>query len=200
MMMELDMEPILIGVLAVILGLINVFAGFRIFRVLLALSFLFVGYAVGQWLAQQFAFVNPAFDTLVPFAVAALMAGAAWSLFSVAVYLAGALFGISLLTQIGIAFGAESLLLFILGAIGAMLGGALAAALKKPAVIFGTAFIGASLVMYGADAIFGLGITSGGEAIVPGGAVFGIWLLLAVTGAFVQYQQSEAWRAREDFE
>lgn len=200
MMMELEMEPILIGVLAVILGLINVFAGFRIFRVLLALSFLFVGYVVGQWLAQQFDFVNPAFDTLVPFAVAALMAGAAWSLFSVAVYLAGALFGISLLTQIGVAFGVESLLLFILGAIGAMLGGALAAALKKPAVILGTAFIGASLVMYGADAIFGLGIASSGEAIVPGGAVFGIWLLLAVTGAFVQYQQSEAWRTREDFE
>lgn len=191
------MDSVIIGVLATIAGLVSVFSGFRLFRALLAVAFFFIGYAVSPYVIEFLQITNPSTVLIVRLGVGLLLGSAGWNLFSVAVYVFGALFGISVGGQLAAAFGGDDLLIFILGAIGAIIGGSIAAALRKPAVILGTAFIGAGIAVYGVWSVLGFNLPSA-DGFVPRGSQQAVWLILGLMGAAVQWAQSREWRAEED--
>ncbi len=185
-----------VGGLTIIVGLVSIFSGFRVFKVILALSFAFIGYVAAGYAIEILEVTQPDMMLLARIAGAMLFGGAAWGLFSLAIYLLGALFGLSVGSQVGGVLGLEEFGLLIASAAGALVGGSVASALKKPAVIFGTAFIGASLVIYGAATL--LGFTPNTGELVPRGFTFVFWLGLGLLGSGAQWFQSRQWRREKD--
>ena len=88
------MDTSVVGVVAIVLGLANLLIGYRLFRILIGLSFALAGAVGGAWLATA-VFPENSTMLIVFMAVGALLIGGlAWFLWSLAIYVAGALLGL----------------------------------------------------------------------------------------------------------
>lgn len=199
------MEAFLIGLLAIIVGLLLTFAGYQFFRFLIQIWGFFIGFT---WGAQGVAvglgggFLATGMGWFVGLVVGLVIAALAYTFYELAVGLLAASVGywltMSLLTPAGVQ-QASFLAMFLALAVGIVLGVAVLY-LRAPKGIlvalsaFGgaTAVIGGLLVMFGGVpvALLGSGIVN---AIIGESALwFIVWIALAVVGLFAQLSLSGA--------
>lgn len=146
----MDMD-LWMGVTAVLTGLVTCFYGYPLFRFLLILAGLIVGYAFGQIF---FAASHPWLSVLIGIAGAALLAAFAYPLWSVGITLSGAALGFLFVSSIGAALNLGQGVTLFFGAIGAGVTGILFYQARDLFVMLTTAFNGALEVAYGLGWLF----------------------------------------------
>jgi hypothetical protein len=189
---------IVVGVVAVAVGILACFAGYRVFRIVLPILGFIVGLGVGAELAARF-LGAPYLDSVTSWVVAILVglvfASIAffWWYASVALTIAGLGYAIGYGGAIGA--GADASLATIVGIVVAVVFALAAIVLRIPAaiVIVMSAFWGASAIVGGALVLLGrIGVAdlrNGSVDVVIGESVLllGVWLALAVIGVAVQW-------------
>jgi hypothetical protein len=193
------------GVLALFLGFMLAFGGYRFLAVLLPIFGFLFGFGFGAQMVQAL-FGGGFLSTVTSWAVGLLFA-AAFAAFSYLFYLvavaliayaAGYALGVGLLQALGIDFG---FLAWIVGVVAGLGGAALALALniQKYVVIAATALLGAGLVVGTLLFLFG-GLPAAQTVANPvQTALRGspLWLLaflaVAALGAVAQYQTTRGW-------
>jgi len=187
------MDSLLIGIVALVLGVANLAIGYRLFRVLIGLSFALAGVFAGAWLATA---ISPEDTTLLIVLMAAgalILGGLAWFLWSLAIYVAGALFGLSFGSSLADLLGTEGFMYVAIIVLCIIIGGGIALGLRKPVVILATAFSGASMLIYSAEILAPALFSSLIGDARP--LLFGIWLGLGLIGSVWQFSQSAEWRS-----
>lgn len=193
-MLDLTTSGLLVALLSIVLGLLNCFFGYRIFRALLALYGLILGVLVGAALAGN---VTDG-ETLwvIVGAIAGGLVGAVLFvlLYFVGVFLVGAAGGVSLATLIGGILGIDMPTLVII--ILAVVVGIIALILQRAVLILATAFSGAWLVVSGAAALITgtePAFTNVFQRAAEGTTntysliVIAAWLVLGIAGTIVQF-------------
>jgi hypothetical protein len=189
-----DMTRPAVSLILIVLGLITCFAGYRLFKALLAVYGFVLGAALGAVLASSFA----GGQLLLTLAGAGLggLVGAALLvvLYFVGVFGVGAVAGALLANLLAGAIGIDMPVLVLL--VAAPVGGLLAMLLQRVAVILATALAGAWAVVGGGAALVGgpsvpltaicgrPGIWHSADLPYFGGLI--LWLALAAAGAVVQ--------------
>ncbi|MGQ9688599.1 MAG: hypothetical protein ACUVXF_07420 [Desulfobaccales bacterium] len=167
-----------IGILAVLVGLVSCFYGYPLFRLLLILAGLFVGYFFGHSLGSP----GQAWQSLVLGLVGAgLMALLAYPLWSVGVSISGALVGFAIFGEIGILLEASRGLTILLAVLGGVVIGVLFYQMRDFFVMVVTAFKGA------AEVFVGLGWLLPFQIFRRGGLMAGAIIILGAIGLAVQY-------------
>jgi hypothetical protein len=187
-----------IGVVAVLIGVLACFAGYRVFRVVLPILGFIVGLGVGAQLAETF-LGAPYLDSLTSWLIA-ILAGLVfatiafvWWYLSVALTIAGLGYAIGFGGATGA--GADTATATIAGIVVAVVFALAAIVLRIPAaiVIVMSAFWGASAIVGGAlvllDRIAVADLRNGSVDVVIGQSpvLLGVWLALAVVGIVVQW-------------
>lgn len=155
------MSYVLVGLIAVVSGLILCFGGRTIFRLILSVWGAFVGFTLGGSLLSTFTGDAP-FTTLLGWvasvALALVFAGLAYSFYILAVIIAIGSIGYSLGTGMGIALGATSTVLLVLGILAALLlvGAALATNLPDILLTVLSALTGAAAIVAGLMLVVGV--------------------------------------------
>ena len=173
------LENIVIGVIAIILGLIVAFAGYPLFRIILP----FVGFVYGFQIGYA-VFNGWLISLIVGLALALLLAILAYSVWSVAIGFAGAMLGAAIGSGIGASLGLWGWLTTVIAIGVAVLFFLLALAMKDPFVIISTAMSGAGMVAFGAATLLPLLFGAPGE---PRFLYWVVWLTVAVLGFGAQY-------------
>jgi len=183
------------GLLAILLGLISCFAGYRLFRVFLGLYGFLVGGLLGSGLAAA-QFADNEFMGAVGLVLGGILGAALLTAsYMIGVFAAGALVGLMLANVFGLdaAFGPFSVF------VTALCLGVLALFLQKYFIALATAFSGAWAVVGGLVALLGRGPAAlldpftpptGLIRDLPAAAVLTAWLLLGLFGAAVQLRRS----------
>ncbi len=143
------MSYTLAGIIALVIGLIVCFLGYRLFRFLLPLAALVFGFALGANLVQPDQWV---LAILIGFGVGIIFALLAWFLWSAAVVIGGAMLGLGFGWIVGTAFFAPGPIPAIIAMAFGVLFAVLFAVIRKPAIMLSTAAGGA------AEAVYGLGL------------------------------------------
>jgi hypothetical protein len=188
--MPVNLTIIALG--AIVVGVVQCFFGYRIFRIILGVTGFFLGGLAGGYLA--FGLTQSQFGAIVGGLIggligAALMAG----LYIVGVFLIGALFGAMVALAV-LSLGGGSPATWIV-VIAALAGGVLAALLQKVIIILATAFGGAWWMLTGVATLAGVVSFEsvrewlGALASAPFGWLIG-WLVLGVVGLFFQYRRA----------
>lgn len=185
------------GLILIMVGLANMFFGYVIFRVLLALNFAVIGAAFGAALGASIA-VSDAIVVLCAILGGLILGALAYFLWSFGVFLMGLLFGGVLGAELSRLLGASDTTQLAIIIIGAAVVGLIALLLRKPIVIIGTAFTGASAVLAGVNLLAPdlaiLDRTAGGT---NGVIAFVIWVVLGLLGTLWQFSRSARWRASD---
>ena len=188
---------LLVALISIAFGLLNCFAGYRVFRLLLGLYGLIVGVIAGATLASNV--TGGEILWVIVGAVVGGIVGAALFvlLYIVGVFLVGAAGGVSLATFIGGVLGIDMPALVVV--IVAIAVGIIALIVQRSVLILATAFVGAWLAVSGGAALITgtePAFTTLFERAVGGGAgtytwvVLIVWLLLGIAGAAVQFATS----------
>jgi hypothetical protein len=146
----MDMD-LWMGVVAVLTGLATCFYGYPLFRFLLILAGLIVGYAFGQIFFEA---SHPWLSVVIGIAAAALLAAFAYPLWSVGVTLSGAALGFLFVGSVCAALNLSQGVTLVLGAIGAVITATLFYQARDLFVMLTTAFNGALEVAYGLGWLF----------------------------------------------
>jgi hypothetical protein len=188
----------------VVIGAVACFAGYRVFRVLLALQGFIAGVILGLALANSIALPPDQLTTIrLILALGGGLIGAAvaWLLFVLAVFLSGAAFGVLIGNAIATNTGDPSRLVLIL--VLALVGGVVALSFQKLFIVLSTAFGGALLAVSGAyrfltgqgantDLLMNPGLLLRPNAAQTLGTVYTLLLVvgvvLSVIGILVQYR------------
>ncbi|MBM4289294.1 MAG: DUF4203 domain-containing protein [Deltaproteobacteria bacterium] len=136
----------LMGVIAVLAGLVTCFYGYPLFRLALILAGLIGGYALGQSLVQT---GHPWLSLAVGVVAALALAVLAYPLWSIGVTVSGAVLGFIILGAMGVAVGASQLVVILLGIIGGLCLGLFFYSARDLFVMITTAFNGAFEVVFG---------------------------------------------------
>ncbi|MEJ5329009.1 MAG: DUF4203 domain-containing protein [Desulfobaccales bacterium] len=134
------------GVAAILVGLVSCFYGYPVFRVLLVLAGLIVGYGLGHLLVQS---GHPWVSLGIGVGAAVLLALLAYPLWSLGVALSGASLGFLIFSALAAAADASSGLTLGAGILGAGLVGLLFYQLRDLLVMVTTALNGALEVVLG---------------------------------------------------
>ncbi|MCB9453453.1 MAG: DUF4203 domain-containing protein [Anaerolineaceae bacterium] len=175
------------ALLALIIGLVSCFFGFRLFRVILVLA----GFLGGFWLGV--ALIGNGQQTVA--IIVGLVGGIIgaiifYFLYFIGIALSGAVLGAfvvaSVLSALNISVNGLGIIVIIVGAV---LGAIVALAINKLMIIISTALSGAGGVIYGIGYFVpGVFLTVGYDNVAPtllGGLA---WLVLAVVGVLYQYR------------
>lgn len=194
------MSYVLVGLIAVVSGLILCFGGRTIFRIILSVWGAFVGFTLGGTLLSTFT-DDPPFTTVLGWVVsvvaAILFAGLAYSFYVLAVIIAIGSIGYSLGAALGITLGASGTVLLVLGVLAALLlvGAALATNLPDVLLTVLTALTGAAAVVGGVMLVVGvaepsdLTETSLREFVVQQPLWWSaMYVVLAIVGMVVQHR------------
>ncbi len=155
------MSNVLVGLIAIVSGLILCFGGRTVFRIILSVWGAFVGFTLGGSLLSSFT-GEPPFTTVLGWVVsilaALLFAGLAYSFYVLAVIIAIGSIGYSLGAALGIALGASGTVLVVLGVFAALLlaGAALATNLPDVLLTVLTALVGAAAIVAGLMLVAGV--------------------------------------------
>lgn len=155
------MSYVLVGLIAIVSGVILCFGGRTIFRIILAVWGAFVGFTLGGALMSALTGEPPFSDVLgwVGSVLAALLfAGLAYSFYVLAVIIAIGSIGYSLGSGLGIALGATGTVLLVLGVLAALVlaGAALATNLPDILLTVLTALTGAAAIVGGLMLVVGV--------------------------------------------
>lgn len=183
------MEPIS-ALVAILVGVLSCFYGYRLFKVVLALW----GFAIGAALAAAAAMTMTENDVAVLVAgiVGGLIGASIFAVaFKVALFAFGASFGVLVSGAFSVAAQAEPNIVALL--VPALIGGILALVLQKPVVVIATAYGGAASAAMGALYLLaGYGPkTVVQDTQLLGKIVYGAlaaWGVLGLVGAVVQYR------------
>lgn len=166
----------MVALLALVVGLIVAFAGFRLARAFAALAGVLVGFAFGLAVGTALT-LNPLVGVVV--GMGAAVVGAL--LFVLAFRLVGAVLGALVLGSLAFVFGLPPVVAFLAGAVGAVVG----FVANRAVVIVATAVTGAWLAAESGLAILGVmgvGFSKDELAMLVGA------LLVALAGAAVQWR------------
>jgi hypothetical protein len=167
--------------LAIIVGLLTCFYGYPLFRLLLVLAGLILGYALGQALVQA---GHPWLSLGIGVLAALGLGVLAYPLWSLGVTLSGAILGFLILSALGIAFNASQGVIILLGAAGAVILGALFYQFKDIFVMLTSALNGAVEVVLGIGWLIpALALGRG----APGWLAVAATVVLGAVGFAVQY-------------
>ncbi|NEE04382.1 TM7S3/TM198-like domain-containing protein [Phytoactinopolyspora halotolerans] len=198
------MTEIILGLLAVAVGVFLCLRGQWAMRILLAIWGAFVGFATGAGLVDSLTdqgYLASALGWIVAILVGALFASLAYLFFAVSIILGMASMGFVLGGALASALGVdEPWSLLLIGALGgvALAGFAIAANLPQLLLIVISAFAGASVTIAGlmlifdvidADNIIDAEATAGEHSLWYAGGI-----VLAAVGIFVQLRQAGAIR------
>lgn len=155
------MSSVVVGLIAVVSGLILCFGGRTIFRIILSVWGAFVGFTLGGSLVSSFTGEQPFATVLgwgVSVLVALLFAGLAYSFYVLAVIIAIGSIGYSLGAGLGIALGATGTVVLVIGILAALLlaGAALATSLPDVLLTVLTALTGAAAIVEGIMLVVGV--------------------------------------------
>jgi hypothetical protein len=192
------MTASVVGVVAIAVGVLACFAGYRVFRIVLPILGFIVGLGIGAELAARL-FGEPYLDSVTSWVIAILVglvvASIAffWWYASVALTIAGLGYAIGYGGAIGA--GTDASTATIAGIVVAVVFALAAIVLRIPTaiVIVMSAFWGASAIVGGALVLLGrievVDLRNGSVDVVIGQSVllFGAWLVLAIIGAAVQW-------------
>ena len=173
------LETLLIGILAILLGLVVAFAGYPLFRLVLPIAGFIYGFQIANavlsgWLASL----------IVGLALAALLAVFAYTLWSVAVGFAGAMIGLAVGGGIGTSLHLWGWLTLIIAlALGALFL-VLAMRLKDPFVMIATAIAGGGMAAFGASTLLPIIFGPPGQ---PYFLYWVVWIGVAVIGFIAQW-------------
>jgi hypothetical protein len=193
-------KVLFVGLLALLLGAAFCFAGYRFFRVLIAIWGFFAGFLIGaSGVAVLFGggFLATVLGWIIGVVVGLIIAAVAYFFYVVAVVILGASVGywisIGLMSALG--FSSQGFLTELVGIIAAIVLAILIIALNLPKVLIMvfTALGGASTILAGILLLIGqislLSLQNGAvEAVIRNSWFWGlIWLVLAVIGFAVQW-------------
>lgn len=140
------MPPVLVAIIAILIGLIGCFYGYPLFRAYLILLGLVIGYVLGL----NFVPADQWFLALVVGIIAAVvLAALAYPLWSIGILLIGAILGFALFAALGTTLGFDQTGVVLLGVVGAILLGFLFFGARDVMAMVITAFNGAALVIFG---------------------------------------------------
>jgi hypothetical protein len=169
------------GIAAVIVGLVTCFYGYPLFRILLILAGLIVGYGLGQTVVQT---GHPWLSLTIGAIAALALAAFAYPFWSIGVTISGAVLGFLILSAIGAALNVSQAVIFILGALGAIIIGALFYQARDLFVMLTTALNGAVEVAFGLGWLFpALAFRRGASNILA----LVVIVVLGAMGLAVQY-------------
>lgn len=180
----------LTALIALVVGLINCFAGFRFFRLVLALWGFLAGVALVNGLLGG---VADGTGLLLVGLGGLVGAGVSFALYAVGVVIFGATFGFLLGATLANSAGLEGGMAFIIGGLGAILLGLLALRAARFIVILTSAFggawavVGGALVLTGTDPATPFLINPGVPTNERELLAVGAWLVLGLVGMMVQY-------------
>jgi hypothetical protein len=191
---DLSRESLLVASgLSVGIGLLYCFYGYRLLRIVLAVTGFLAGAAAGVAFARSF---DP--DSLGVDLAGGLVGGGAGAvllvlLYPVGVFLMGALLGVTIAMAVGAGLATEPPPAMLIGF--AVIGGVVALALQKLIVVLVTATLGAGSVVTGAAALLGLvdpkaifGARNPLEHLAANAPLLLVfWGVLALVGLFAQY-------------
>ncbi len=180
------MSYTLAGIIAIVVGLLSCFLGYRLFRILLPLAGLVFGFAVGELLVRPEGPLLLA--VIIGLALGIIFALLSWFFWSAAVIIGGALLGLGFGWTVGTAFFVPGPIPAIIGAAFAVLFAILFAVLRKPAIMLSTAAGGAAAAVYG----LGLLVPYFDLSRRPHVVATIVIIALAVAGFFVQYATNRA--------
>jgi Domain of unknown function (DUF4203) len=185
---------LIVSLVAIVLGLLNCFFGYRLFKILLGIYGFVLGAIFGAVIAGGLASGNTIVMIVAALAGGLLGAGLMVAFYFLGVFVVGAVAGALLAGSIGTALGVDLPTFVVI--IVAIIVGLVALALQKIVIVLATAFSGAWLVI------------DGGMALISGRAVFLtravnapniervtqlslpvliLWLALGIAGALVQF-------------
>lgn len=198
---------VIVGALvAIVIGAIACFFGYRVYRILFAVLGFAFGALLGLALAGSLA-LAPDQQTIVRIILGVLggIVGAslAWFLNMVFIFLLGAGIGALVGSGIALAANADNTVQLIIIVVLAIVVGIIAVALQKPFIIVATAFGGAQLIVSGVAQLLSGGVTSVVfnplsvlergvlQSMAPVSILMVVsWLVLGIVGIFVQYKIS----------
>lgn len=135
-----------VGGLAILIGLVSCFFGYPLFRMILIFAGLIGGYLIGQSFVQTgYGWVA----LLVGISGGVIMAVLAYPLWSIGVFMIGAILGILILSSIAIILNTSVTVMILLGVIGAGVMGFLFYLVRDFFVMLSTALYGAVEMVYG---------------------------------------------------
>ncbi len=170
-----------IGVGALVVGLVSCFYGYPLFRILLVLAGLIIGYGLGQTLVSG---GHPWLSLGVGLLAAVVLALFAYPLWSVGVVLSGGALGFLIFGALASAFSASQLVILLVGAVGAFIIGLLFYQAKDLFVMLTSALNGAVEVVFGLGWLLPVPFFRRGEANL---LAFLAIVVLGAVGFAVQY-------------
>jgi hypothetical protein len=180
-----------VGIVGIVLGIIECFFGYRIFKVILAITGFIVGAALGGVLAYSSS-QSQAVVLLAALVGGIIGAVLAYTLYAVGVFLIGALVGAVLGYMLfGLVHSSPQPVVIVIIAV---IVGIVAVILQRLMIIVSTAFGGAWGVVSGLVSLTTGAVSPlapGGLSALRGGTLWGIilgWLVLGIVGAVVQYR------------
>lgn len=187
-----------VGIIAILIGIVACFAGYRVFRIVLPILGFIVGLGVGAQLAAAF-LGEPYLESLTSWVVAILVGVAfatiafLWWYVSVALTIAGLGYAIGYGVAVGLSSGATTAT--AIGIIVAVLAAAVAVLLRIPTAIVivmsafwgSSAIVGGTLVLIGRLAVGDLRNGSVDVVIGESSLFLVAWLVLAGVGIAVQW-------------
>lgn len=203
-------QPLIIGLVTLTIGAVFCFAGYRLFRIIIAVWGFFAGFLIGAQAVTSFlggSFLSSALGWIVGIALGLILASLAYLLYSAAIAILGAsvgyLIGIGLMTALG--FDGQSVSTFLVGVFVAILFGVLILLLNlaRVLIIINTALGGSSAIVFGALYLFGMvpldflktGLIG---AFLKGSPIWGLlWLVIALLGFAVQIGSTQHYRLEE---
>lgn len=174
------LQTLLIGIVAVALGLLVAFAGYPLFRLILPFVGLIVGFMVGTTVLSSWLF-----GVIIGIGLAIVFAVGAYAIWGYLIGFAGAIIGMAVGANLAMALHLGGLLTLILAVVVGAGFLVLAYMLKDAAVLVWTAAAGGSMVAYGA-AVLLPGIF--GQPGSYGFLYYVVWILAGLLGFFVQYR------------
>lgn len=182
------MQAFVIGLGLVVAGLVGVFWGYRIFRILLPIYGGVAGFVIAyNWLGQG----SWLLALIVGVVLAIILALIAFFLWSVLLAVSGALLGVALAGVIASSLNLATWLAVLLAAVLAVILGWLFWKFRNEMIIIGTVLVGAAAAAEGVGTWFGLR-TGIGARLVPNPfwlllLVAVVWLTLVVVGVLYQW-------------
>lgn len=200
-------ETLIIGLVALVVGALLCFAGYRLFRILIALWGFFIGFLIGAQVVASFLhsdFLTTPLAWIAGFVLGLILAVLAYALYAAAVTILGAsvgyLIGAGLLTALG--YGNQGIIVTAAGIALAILFGLLILLLDlvRLLVIANTALGGAGTIVTALLLLFGvINLNSLNSGVVgafikdsPGWVL--AWLALAVVGGTFQMVNTQHYR------
>jgi len=150
-----------IGVAAIVVGLASCFYGYPLFRIFLILAGLIYGYLLGQAFTPG---SQPWVALLIGVGGAVVMALLAYPFWSIGVIVIGAALGLVILGALGLALNLSPGAVTLMGVLGAAVVGFLFYMVRDLIVMLGTAFSGATQVVYGLGLLLPALALGGGRA------------------------------------